>query len=307
MTNRTKTPDFSTLTRLEEAILGAKLEAVRATISHGGEKGRSLEQAVVPLLRELLPTEYGLSTGFIAYHAEGTVKLSPQLDIIIYDAVRTGPLARLTACDVFPLEAVHGYVEVKATLRSSSDSAEAPSDNSIEHCLEQNRELRRMIDRRYHAQVPGTVVGSVRQQRTWVPIRGFVVAFAPEGTVASDAGAFAQRMADVSRRLGPPTHLHGVFVVGHGYFRTRPVNPSTAQSEDLWHVHYVREHGLAVFKMDLLLGLARFPRYPSDWSPAVDEYFAEPTWNSCAPATQIGPPDNTLERPGSATATEPER
>ena len=71
-----------------------------------------------------------------------------------------------------------------------------------------------MVDRRYHAQVPGTVVGSIRQQRAWVPIRGFVVAFAPEGAVASNADAFAQRMADVSRRLG--AHLHGVFVAGHG-------------------------------------------------------------------------------------------
>jgi hypothetical protein len=281
------TPDFGTLARLEEAALSAKLDAVRATISHGGAKGRALEQAVILLLREFLPAEYGLSTGFIAYHSDGTIKLSPQLDIIIYDAVRTGPLARLTACDVFPLEAVHGYIEVKATIRSSSDSAEAPSDNSIEHCLQQNQQLRRMIDRRYHAQVPGSVVGSVRAQKAWIPIRGFVVAFAPEGKVASDAGAFAQRMADVSRSLGQPTHLHGVFVAGNGYFRTRPVNPRTAQPGDMWHVEYVQENGLSVFRADLLHGLARFRRYPSDWSPAVDEYFVGPAWNSCAPSTEL--------------------
>lgn len=278
-------PDFSTLARLEEAILAAKLEAVRATISHGAEKGRALEQAVVLLLRELLPAEYGLSTGFIAYHANSTVKLSPQIDIIIYDAVRTGPLAHLTACDVFPLEAVHGYIEVKATICSSSDSVKAPSHNSIENCLLQNQQLRGMIERRYHAQVPGSVVGSARQSRNWIPIRGFVVAFAPEGTVASDAGAFAQRMADVSRRLGEPTHLHGIFVAANGYFRTRPIDPRTAKPEDWWHVDYVQENALAVFKTDLLHALARFPRYPSDWSPAIEEYFVEPAWNSCAPFT----------------------
>lgn len=280
-------PDFGTLARLEEAALAAKLEAVRATISHGAEKGRALEQAVVLLLRELLPAEYGLSTGFIAYHADGIVKLSPQIDIIIYDAVRTGPLARLTACDVFPLEAVHGYVEVKATICSSSDSAKAPSDNSIEHCLLQNQQLRRMNDRRYHVQVPGSVVGSVRESRKWISIRGFVVAFAPEGTVANDPGAFAQRMADVSRRLGEPTHLHGVFVAGNGYFTTRAINPSTAKPEDRWHVAYVQESALSVFRADLLHALARFPRHPSDWSPAVGEYFAEPAWNSCAPSTEL--------------------
>jgi hypothetical protein len=275
------TPNFITLAKLEDAALAARLEAVRATISHAGEKGRALEQVIMLLLRELLPAEYGLSTGFVAYHADGTVKLSHQLDIIIYDAVRSGPLTRLTSCDVFPLEAVHGYVEVKATLRGSSDTASEPSsDSSIEHCLQQNQQLRQMVDRRYHAQVPGSVVGSRREQRTWIPIRGFVVAFAPEGTVASDAGAFAQRMGDVSRRLGQPTHLHGVFIVGTGYFRTRPVDLKTAPTEDMWTVDYVEEHGLSVFKADLMHSLARFPRFPSDWSPAVDEYFAKPAWNS---------------------------
>jgi hypothetical protein len=248
-----------------------------------------------------------LSTGFIAYHADGTVKLSPQLDIIIYDAVRTGPLARLTACDVFPLEAVHGYVEVKATLRSSSDAAQRPSENSIEHCLRQNQELRRMIDRRFHAQVPGSRVGSIRKQKTWIAIRGFVVAFAPEGTVASDASAFAQRMADVSHHLGQPTHLHGVFITGHGYFRTRPVDPKTAQVEDMWTVDYVQEHGLSVFKADLLHGLARFPRYPSDWSPAIDEYFAEPAWNSRAPSTVLRPAQQQAERTGPTAPAQSER
>jgi len=110
----TDPPDFATLTRLEDAALSAKLEAVRAIIAHAGEKGRALEEAVTSLLRDILPAEYGLSTGFIAYHADEAVRLSPQLDIIIYDAVRTGPLARFTACDVIPLEAVLGYVEVKA-------------------------------------------------------------------------------------------------------------------------------------------------------------------------------------------------
>jgi hypothetical protein len=131
------------------------------------------------------------------------------------------------------------------------------------------------------------VVGTDLVKKRWIPIRGFVVAFAPEGKLAKDAGAFAQRMADVSRRLGQPTHVHGVFVAGHGYFRTRPVERRTAEEKDMWHVEYVQERGLAAFKMDLLHGLARFPRYPSDRSPAIDEYFANPAWNSRAPASVL--------------------
>lgn len=278
-------PDFTKLTALEEVALAARLDAIRATITHGGEKGRALEQSVLLLLRDILPAEYGLSTGFVAYRADGEIKLSRQLDIIIYDAVRTGPLARLSACDVFPLEAVYGYVEIKATIQSSSDEAKKPADNSIEHCLAQNQELRRMIDRWFHSQSSESPVASGRKQGSKVSIRSYVVAFAAEGEVASDAKAFAQRMADVSHRLGDPTHLHGVFVANTGFFRTRPVDQRSVKPEDKFHVDYVTENRLSVFKADLLHTLARFPRFEADLTPALEDYFAQPKWSSCAPKT----------------------
>ena len=98
-------PDFGKLVAAEESQLRAKLEGVLATLSHSGEKGRALEQAAISLLRDLLPLEFGLSTGFVAYRSGGTIKLSPQIDILIHDAVRCGPIARFASCDVFPLEA----------------------------------------------------------------------------------------------------------------------------------------------------------------------------------------------------------
>jgi hypothetical protein len=86
------------LLRLDERALNARLDAVRAVISHGGEKGRALEHQVMDLLRSMLPSEYGLTTGFIAHLAnDGRPRLTPQLDIIVYDALRSGPLARLAA------------------------------------------------------------------------------------------------------------------------------------------------------------------------------------------------------------------
>src|SRR5688572_25678777 len=141
-------PDFSKLAALEENVLVAKLEAVRASISHGGEKGRALEFDVRQLLRGMLPPEYGLTTGFIAStSASGAVSLSSQLDIIIYDAIRHSPLIHLESWDVLPIEAVYGYVEVKASLTSSSDSAAKPASNSIEACIATNLELRKLKER----------------------------------------------------------------------------------------------------------------------------------------------------------------
>ena len=97
------TPNLTELNRIEEQVLLARLSAVRASIVHAGEKGRDLEFHVRGLLRALLPAEYGLTTGFIAYAEEDTVKLTPQLDIVIYDAIRYSPIVRMESCDVLPL------------------------------------------------------------------------------------------------------------------------------------------------------------------------------------------------------------
>jgi hypothetical protein len=146
-----ESPDFAALSRIEENLLVAKLEATRLSISHAGEKGRALEHLVHDFLRDLLPAEYGLSTGFVVWLSPTGPQLSPQLDIIIYDAIRSGPLIRLNTCDVFPLEAVYGYMEVKASLRSSSDDAKEPADNSIEKCIAQNVVMRGMDRRSFWA------------------------------------------------------------------------------------------------------------------------------------------------------------
>jgi len=274
-------PNFAQLSLLEENALAARLEAVRATIVHSGEKGRALEQSVVQLLRDILPAEYGLSTGFVAYRSDGAIRLSTQLDVIIYDAVRSGPLARLDTCDVLPLEAVYGYVEVKASLVSSSDGANTPAFNSIEQCLQQNQRLRGMIDRQFWGQSIASPVVAVREQGSSVGIRSYVVAFSAEGT-AANAEALAARIGEVSARQGDPTHLHGVFVAGKFFLRTRPIGPEEGP-EEKWHVQYVTEHSLAVFRTTLLHDLARFPRCRADQTPALADYFVSPSWRSTVP------------------------
>lgn len=277
-------PDFVTLARLEENALAARLTAARATLSHAGEKGRALEQSVTDVLRHMLPTEYGLSTGFVAFRNGGAIALSPQLDIIICDAVRTGPLARLGACDVFPLEAVYGYVEVKAALRSVSDRSRELAENSIERCLETNQVIRRMQDRQFHSIVSDT--GATREPGTDISIRSYLIAFSAEGTIASDPEAFAQRMANVTARLGDPTHFHGVYILGTGLFKTRPV-PRKTPAAKKWYVDFITENCLSVFKASLVHDLARFPRFRSDQTPALEDYFADSTWQSRAPQPEF--------------------
>ena len=279
-------PQFFELNDIEERLLLAKLEAVRAAIVHASEKGRALENGVRTLLRSLLPAEYGLSTGFVVFHTADGPRLSSQLDIIIYDALRSGPIVSLETCDVFPLEAVYGYVEVKATLKSSSDEAEKPAENSIERCLMKNQELRKMRDRRYH--LPVGTVETILMPAEWasrIPsIRSYVFAFEASDAITRDPNRLAQRMADYSKKLGNPTHLHGLFIVGHGFLSTRPVDQARALPDDYFHTGYTEDHPLLAFKTSLIHALARFPRPHLDWAPAIEQYFQhQPKWTFLKP------------------------
>jgi hypothetical protein len=281
-------PNFSDLNAIEETLLLAKLDAVRAAIVHAGEKGRALEHGVCTLLRSILPAEYGLFTGFVVYHTPEGPRLSSQLDIIIYDALRSGPIVSLETCDVFPLEAVYGYVAVKATLKSSSDEAEKPAENSLEQCLKKNRELRKMTDRKYHLPFASSPVETFVMPREWaakIPsIRSYVFAFEASDAVTKNLARLAQRMADYTKKLGTPTHLHGLFIVGQGFLYTKPVDAEAAAPEDYFHTGYTEDHPLLAFKTSLLHALARFPRPQSNWAPAIEEYFQDkPTWNFLKP------------------------
>ncbi len=110
MSKPKSTPNFKEFVGIEQQGLRARLDAVRAAISHAGEKGRALEADVQKLIRSFLPAEYGLSTGFIVSRTpDGNVEISKQLDIIIYDALRAAPLMTIGTSDVFPIEAVYAY------------------------------------------------------------------------------------------------------------------------------------------------------------------------------------------------------
>ena len=108
-------PDYNRMAQLSEKALEAKLALVRSSITHAGEKGGVIENAAASLIRGMLPIEYGVGTGFVAHRpANGEqTQLSRQLDVIIYDALRSGPIVRLGGCDVYPLEAVFAYVDIK--------------------------------------------------------------------------------------------------------------------------------------------------------------------------------------------------
>lgn len=274
-------PDFAVLNRAEERVLVARLESVRSAIAHAGEKGRDLELHVLRLLRDLLPAEYGLTTGFVAFESDDGIQLTGQLDLIIYDAIRYSPLIHLESCDVLPLEAVYGYVEVKASIRSPARSAKKPPHDSLDGIAKQNAAIRELRRRVFRNVLGGSPIEVETRVEHWLALRAYVVAF--EATGNPDPGTFAQRMATSLSRQGT-AHVHGILVPSYGFFYTKAVNPQGANPDDYFHVRYTTDHPLLAFKSVLLQGLASFQRAPQSWSAALDRYLQHRgQWKERAP------------------------
>jgi len=271
-----KAPKFAELNKIAEDLLVARLKASRAAIEHSGEKGRALEHQAVSLLRSFLPGEYGLSTGFIIYHTDDGPQLSTQQDIIIYDALRLGPVLRLETSDVFPLEAVYGCVEVKASLTSHKEIPKEYKANSVEALMRRSTIFRRMKIRKYWlpkfttSKEPGIALSEV-QTIAWREPYFYIFAFELDGP-AGDIPALAQKMANESQLIGSDCRVDGLFIANTGFLYSRVVDLETATPADIHSFKYTLDHPLAAFKRRLLHDLNLFPRPALVWTPAIDQY-----------------------------------
>jgi hypothetical protein len=79
-------------------------------LPHEGLKGSENEQALADVLRNFLPSRYGVEANGLIIDRNGAV--SRQCDIIIYDAEQYPKYFR----KVYPIEMVHAVVEVKTEL-----------------------------------------------------------------------------------------------------------------------------------------------------------------------------------------------
>lgn len=275
-------PNFRTLSDIEEKALAARLIAVRAGIEHSGEKGRALEAQVKKLLRDLLPAEYGIATGFIVWAESDGPKLSPQLDVIIYDAIRHSPIITLESCDVFPLEAVYAYVEVKASIRSVRSQSSSPPDDSIEACIRTNEIMRQLRTRHFQSANTGSPPSFVRWKQDWLAIRSYIVAFEAKGTI-KDPNKMAKRLSS-SLKANGKSHIHGLFLINQGFFYTRPIDPTRSGPEEACHIVYTTEHPLLAFKTVLYQGLSTFPRPGEGVTTPFDQYYSGgPEWSVQTP------------------------
>ncbi len=212
----------------EENILRARLQAIRVAIppEHPSDKGRSVELAVYKFFRDILPNEYGLTTGFIAYHTNDCIEetivptetghrydyrytpdrdaiaLSSQLDLIIYDSIRFAPIARLESCDIVPFEAVIGYVEIKAWINNDRDK---PGLTPLQNILSQSKNLRDIKVKLFWLSEPGKYTKTFLLPSPLVeaiPIRSYVFVLSVDKSLGGFMGIKEQLESEESKNLG---------------------------------------------------------------------------------------------------------
>ncbi len=262
-------PEFDEFYSAEEDILRSKLRGIRATISHSGEKGRSVEVATMAMLRDFLPGEYGLSTGFVAYHDEGCLTdgtydqskddlhITKQIDIIIYDSLRCGSIVRLGACDVFPLESVYAYVEVKTSITSKSDLVELFQQSERLRGLRVRLYWRTVADDPTGAQLVSIALPSV------IPMRSYI--FVLEATGLGSAEDIRIKIEEIAKEMPwDYATITGMYINRKGFYYLHPKTRGNAR--------LVTDGALLAFKNSLYHGLSRYPRIPDGWTPAMDLY-----------------------------------
>lgn len=85
----------------------------RSLVQHRAEKGRVVEGVVKAALRSILPGRFSLGTGFVVAASQPA---SPQLDVIVYDALHNAPIILEGGVGLFPVECVYAVIEVKSAL-----------------------------------------------------------------------------------------------------------------------------------------------------------------------------------------------
>jgi hypothetical protein len=259
----------------QKAIIDANLKGVRAAISHPGEKGRTLEIEVNNLIRSFLPAEYGLSTGFVMYHNDSCltkgeyrkdkdkIHLSNQIDLIIYDALRGGPIIHFDTCDVFPLESVIAYFEVKMSISSLS---------GIRNLLDQTNKLRSMKVRFYWITMNDNPTGAqliAIPAENAISIRSYV--FVADGSKLGTSEEIRKMIEnEVKEHKGKNTFLTGLYINNGGFYASVPISNSNDPKNG--SIILEKDNPLFALKNSLNSSLSRYPRIPEGGSIAIDLY-----------------------------------
>ena len=234
-------------------ILTLEAEVLTRAVPHAAERGRANEDRFRRFLARVLPRKFSLGTGFIVSSDPGR-SASPQVDIVIYDALSNAPLGGDGQAQIFPVEMVYAAVEVRSTFNAGDFPA----------YLAQVAKIRELARAKTYAiyrpedKGPGRAIGVVRELPGSLSPRCYFVAY--------DGGA--TKIDDIARRLerglaDADAHAHGVLLLKQNWFLYQEAHRRSPR------LKVFAADGLLHFTRRLLHDLASFPMLPM----SADRYF----------------------------------
>ena len=130
--------------------------------------------------------------------------------------------------------------------------------------------VKSMRRRRYLIPVPHSSTKVLRTEQDALSPRSFIVGLPSDSSW--NPVTIAAALRQIQRDLGPPTHVHGLYVIGVGYFYTVPIESS---SEPMYRIGgWTGSDRLFRFTTGLRLAFDRWGALPNGWSVDLQDYVA---------------------------------
>lgn len=196
---------ISSYLQLRKKHLQLDVEAIKLMMTHTGSKGIEAEKLLVNLLKKYLPKRYSFGSGFVAEND----KLSPQIDIIIYDEILNTPIYQGGLSGVYRMGAVYACIEVTiGKLTPQKLEKDIKKLGGIRLMTDNDKVKFKNIVSKPHESGKGSVV-DVEPLESTPPPRTYICALSgtsyknPED-LATDIEIFTKKYT---------AHMHGVLVI----------------------------------------------------------------------------------------------
>jgi hypothetical protein len=241
----------------EKAII-SELQEKQVAIDDRTGKGLSTENVIEKaLIRPFLPPRFECTKGAVIT-SKKPEQQSPAIDRVIFDKSAAPPLMHDIAHSIFPIESVCGLVEITVYL----DSRKLKDD------IEQMAPIKAMTTRRYLVPIPDTTTRVTAQEVESLSPRSYVIGLPADPNWKPKTIAAALR--EIQLDLGPPTHIHGLYVLGIGFFQTIPVED---ENEPMYRVKaWTRPDRLFRFSDSFRQSFDRWGSLQQGWTVDLSNY-----------------------------------
>ena len=202
-------------TEKREKTIISEVEEKQVAIDDRTGKGLATEQVIErELIKPFLPPRFECIKGAVVTSA-APEQQSPAIDRVIFDKTAAPPLIHDPAHSIFAIESVCGLVEITMSL----DTQKLRED------IERMSPIQGMTTRYYLAPVPGTTTRAIPQEIRALSPRSYVIGLPADPHWAP--ATIAASLRKIQLDLGQSTHVHGLYVLGIGFFQTIPREDET--------------------------------------------------------------------------------